>query len=121
MCLCTVTGHNLAPNNLLEVEIFHLLGYRLPVDSCSGWSTVKCCSNIQYCIMKIVISENVFKSVPGKLVKEKGQNLKSFLKSFQSSTVQKLPRPDFSKVAELAAAKEDRLSPLILRHVSISS
>ena len=62
--------------------------------------------------------ENVLKSVPGKLVKERGQNLKGFLKSFQGSTIPKTPRPDFSKVSGLVAEKEDKPTSLIGRHVS---
>lgn len=61
----------------------------------------------------------MLKSVPGKLVKEKGQNLKSFLKTFQSSTVARPPRPDFSKVTQVHPDTENRKLSLIRRHVSI--
>jgi len=61
--------------------------------------------------------DRVLKSVPGKLVKEKGQNLKSFLKTFQSSTVARPPRPDFSKVTQVHPDTENRKLSLIRRHL----
>ena len=77
-------------------------------------------------IDSLQIVDRVLKSVPGKLVKEKGQNLKSFLKTFQSSTVVRPPRPDFSKVPSAAGEQspsdggKNKLS-LIQRHVSLMS
>ncbi|XP_067938247.1 sorting nexin-14-like isoform X2 [Watersipora subatra] len=61
--------------------------------------------------------ENVLKSMPGKLVKERGQNLKGFLKSFQSSTIPKPPRPDLTRCS---GGVDDGDSPTLLidRHLN---
>jgi len=68
-------------------------------------------------LIQLFLSESVLKSVPGKLVKEKGQNLKSFMKTLQHSTV--TPRPDLGQAAKLSEERLEK-SPFIVRHVSIN-
>lgn len=70
-------------------------------------------------LIQLFLSESVLKSVPGKLVKEKGQNLKSFMKTLQHSTVDKTPRPDLGQAAKLSEERLEK-SPFIVRHVSIN-